>query len=271
MNKYVVMNTLFSAIGGAIIGGTVAILASRKHYEDYVVEEVDKVRRQYALLRKEDGTLTYLAESETDGFPTDEEVAEAHNLMAQVGYHNPDDSPIDSTDPAVQNVFSRSVPEEEVGEEIPGLGVEPPKKKNLVYGTDDPGENVLSPDDPMFGYERISGEPYIISQDQFYNEETEWDKPSISYYPGDDVLVDERGVIMDETHRQRYVGERHLRMFGVLSEDENIVYVRSPQTSVDFEILMEPGKYSVLVLGETDYEEVERIRASRQAQSEESD
>ena len=113
----------------------------------------------------------------------------------------------------------------------------------------------------MDGYVRHEGEPYIISQDEMFNTETEWEKPTLSYYEGDDTLVDERNKIMDD--RERYVGSRHLSMFGVLSEDENIVYVRSPQISADFEIILEPGKYSVRVLGEPDYEEVEKQRVRR--------
>ena len=42
MNKYAVMTSLFSAIGGAIAGGTIAILVTRKHYIEYADVEIEK-------------------------------------------------------------------------------------------------------------------------------------------------------------------------------------------------------------------------------------
>mgnify|MGYP003538569155 FL=1 len=118
------------------------------------------------------------------------------------------------------------------------------------------------------GYERISGEPYVISQDSMFNDEPDWEKPTLSYYKGDDVLIDERGQKLDDTHRMRYVGNRHLQMFGVLSEDENIVYVRSPQISSDFEIILEPGNYKDSMYADPSFDDdrpkrgVQRMRDS---------
>lgn len=258
MNKYALMNTLFSAIGGAVVGGTVAMLVTRKHYQEYADTEIEKIRHHYALIRKDQNTVSILGDmpgvAETDS--TEAPFAQAEHLIKDLGYHSPDDSVLpddgrqtsDDTsgegEPVRENIFDKAVPAEEVGEEIPGpQGDIPKKKKKIVTGNEPPlltGDEAILAD---LGYQRISGEPYIISQDDMFNTEEQWEKPSLSYYKGDDVLIDERGEKLDDTHRMRYVGEKHLQMFGVLSQDENIVYVRSPQISTDFEIILEPGNY----------------------------
>lgn len=255
MNKYALMTSLFSAIGGAIIGGTVSIVVTKKHYENYADTEIQKIRHMYAVIRKDDNTVPIMGNMPTDDFEihsdeTVEPYARAKNLIKDLGYvddgRQTDDDTSGEGEPVreSQSIFSKAVPESEVGEPIPSPnGVLPKRKKKIVTGNDEP---VLMGDEAFLagiGYQRISGEPYIISQEAMFNEETEWEKPTLSYYRGDDVLIDERGVVLDDTHRARYVNDRHLTMFGILSGDENIVYVRSPQISSDFEIILEPGFY----------------------------
>ena len=261
MNKYALMNTLFSAIGGAIAGGTIAILVTRKHYIEYADVEIEKVRHHYALIRKDQNVVQILGDmpgedvnnvpfEETDGAAAP--YARAEKIIQELGFRQPEDDGLQTDDDTSgegepvresQSIFAKAVSEDEVGEEIASPAGVPPKKKKIVTGNENPP---LEGDDAVLaalGYERISGEPYIISQESMFNDETDWEKPTLSYYKGDDVLIDERGQTLDDTHRMRYVGDRHLQMFGVLSEDENIVYVRSPQISTDFEIILEPGNY----------------------------
>lgn len=269
MNKYTVMNTLFSVIGGSIIGGAVTYLVTKKHFEEYANEEIEKVRHHYALIRKDQNVVSILGDmpSEQDSgndIPVDEDRVRqsAETFIRELGYNG-----VPEQEESSQNIFDKAVPEEEVGEEVEGPQGQPKKVKKKIIVTGNESVDNANSDPRMADYVRISGEPYIISQDEMFNTETEWEKPTLSYYEGDDTLVDERLTILDMTHRMRYVGERHLSMFGVLSEDENIVYVRSPQISSDFEIILEPGKYSVRVLGEPDYEEAEKQRVRRMRDS----
>ena len=273
MNKYALMNTLFSAIGGAIAGGTIAILVTRKHYIEYADVEIEKVRHHYALIRKDQNVVQILGDmpgedvnnvpfEETDGAAAP--YARAEKIIQELGFRQPEDDGLQTDDDTSgegepvresQSIFAKAVSEDEVGEEIASPAGVPPKKKKIVTGNENPP---LEGDDAVLaalGYERISGEPYIISQESMFNDETDWEKPTLSYYKGDDVLIDERGQRLDETHRMRYVCERHLQMFGVLSEDENIVYVRSPQISSDFEIILEPGNYKDSVYSDPSFDD----------------
>ena len=289
MNKYAVMTSLFSAIGGAIAGGTIAILVTRKHYIEYADVEIEKVRHHYALIRKDQNVVHILGDMPTDDTDvpfedldqSTEPYARAKHIIEELGYHGPeatiddgrqtDDDTSGEGDPVRESgsIFAQAVSEDEVGEEIASpTGVPPKKKKVVVTGDENPP---LEGDDAVLaglGYERISGEPYIISQESMFNDETDWEKPTLSYYKGDNVLIDERGQVLDDTHRMRYVGERHLQMFGVLSEDENIVYVRSPQISSDFEIILEPGNYKDSMYADPSFDDdrprrgVQRMRDS---------
>ena len=286
MNKYALMNTLFSAIGGAIAGGTIAILVTRKHYIEYADVEIEKVRHHYALIRKDQNVVQILGDmpgedvndvpfEETDGAAAP--YARAEKIIQELGFRQPEDDGLQTDDDTSgegepvresQSIFAKAVSEDEVGEEIASPAGVPPKKKKIVTGNENPP---LEGDDAVLaalGYERISGEPYVISQDSMFNDETDWEKPTLSYYKGDDVLIDERGQKLDDTHRMRYVGNRHLQMFGVLSEDENIVYVRSPQISSDFEIILEPGNYKDSMYADPSFDDdrpkrgVQRMRDS---------
>ena len=286
MNTYALMTTLFSAIGGAIAGGTIAILVTRKHYVEYADREIEKVRHHYALIRKDQNVVQILGDmpgedvndvpfEETDGAAAP--YARAEKIIQELGFRQPEDDGLQTDDDTSgegepvresQSIFAKAVSEDEVGEEIASPAGVPPKKKKIVTGNENPP---LEGDDAMLaalGYERISGEPYIISQESMFNDETDWEKPTLSYYKGDNVLIDERGQVLDDTHRMRYVGERHLQMFGVLSEDENIVYVRSPQISSDFEIILEPGNYKDSMYADPSFDDdrprrgVQRMRDS---------
>ena len=286
MNKYTLMNTLFSAIGGAIAGGTIAILVTRKHYIEYADVEIEKVRHHYALIRKDQNVVQILGDmpgedvndvpfEETDGAAAP--YARAEKIIQELGFRQPEDDGLQTDDDTSgegepvresQSIFAKAVSEDEVGEEIASPAGVPPKKKKIVTGNENPP---LEGDDAVLaalGYERISGEPYVISQDSMFNDEPDWEKPTLSYYKGDNILIDERGQVLDDTHRMRYVGERHLQMFGVLSEDENIVYVRSPQISSDFEIILEPGNYKDSMYADPSFDDdrpkrgVQRMRDS---------
>jgi len=100
--------------------------------------------------------------------------------------------------------------------------------------------------------ERRNGVPYIISHDEFYNNEWEFEEGQLTYYEGDDTLTDSR----DEPIPQQYatVGELTLEKFGHGSNDPNIVYVCNEKMEMIFEICRSNKSYAVDVLGYEDKE-----------------
>lgn len=256
MKKSTVLITLISAIGGAVIGGGVTYLTLKKHFKEQADAEIAEVRRYYALIRKDDKTISIMGselesdetsdDEESEGHPgTAEEYSKAKDLLGRLGYN----VPVSDAESKSVGIFDLAVPDSDVGPQLTGPNGEP-----IIVGEGSDDTDVdYDPNDPMAHYVRISGQPYIISVDEFFNSEEEWEKNSLSYYEGDDVLIDEAEKEVDD--RDRYIGDRHLDMFGVLSGDKKVVYVRNPQISADFEIILEKGKYTVRVLGEDDHDE----------------
>lgn len=268
MSKAAVVNTLVSAIGGAIIGGGITFLVVKKHYREYADNEVAEVRKHYALLRKDDNTVTILGDVPQD-FVTetveeeDTPFARGKKLVEDLGYIRPSTPDEDISEQGdiptatTRTIFSQAASPDEVGPELDGPNGEP-----LSQSQPEPEEEELDDDDPLKDYVRMSGHPYIISMEDYYNTEEEWDKTTLSYYEGDDTLVDERDMAIDDV--ERYIGSRHLDMFGVISNDPKIVYVRNAQISTDFEVIREKGKAAVLVYGQRDDGKppLRRMRAS---------
>lgn len=103
---------------------------------------------------------------------------------------------------------------------------------------------------PDFNYdseleERTPEKPYVISYDEYFEEEPGYEQASLTYYMGDGVLSDEKDDVVPETT----VGEDNLVKFGYGSKDENLVYVRSETLQIDFEISRSMGSYAEEVHG----------------------
>ena len=88
--------------------------------------------------------------------------------------------------------------------------------------------------------------PYIISADEFLNTEVGYEQFTLTYFQGDETLVDQADTIVESV--EKTVGVANLSKFGHLSEDENIVYIRNERLNWDFEVVRSMGKYSVEVL-----------------------
>lgn len=95
--------------------------------------------------------------------------------------------------------------------------------------------------------QRTADRPYIIHQDEFAQNETEFSQVTYTYYAGDDVLLGEDDdIILD---RDEVVGLGMLNRFGHGTDDFNILYVCNPVLEVEIEICRSPGSYEVEVLG----------------------
>lgn len=218
MNKSMVLNTVISATAGGLLGGIVTYLTVKKTFEARTEAEVADVKQQYKLLRKEDGTLDILANitsgetsetTETNDHETD--MREYAKKLIDHDYHQPVE---EETGLPIGNVFANADRDE--------------------------------PLDP--GYERIEGEPYIISREE-YEEQNGYDKDSVIWYAGDDIVVDINQTTSPFEDPNMTIGVRHLDMFGQLSGDPSLVYVRNDRISTDYEILRNDAIWAVAVLG----------------------
>lgn len=119
------------------------------------------------------------------------------------------------------------------------------------------------PLDENFDYEaevakRREGAPYVITQEEFFENEVDFNQISCTYYEGDDVLADEQDSVIDDVEGN--VGETNLKRFGHGSKDRHIVYVRNNLRGNDYEIARSRGKYTKEVLGMDDEDTVPQRR-----------
>lgn len=94
---------------------------------------------------------------------------------------------------------------------------------------------------------RSKDRPYIISHEEYYNNENSWEQADLTYYEGDDVLCDLQDMPVADP--DRIVGEDNLVKFGHGSKDENVVFVRNEQIECEFEITKSVGSYTQEVAG----------------------
>jgi hypothetical protein len=99
--------------------------------------------------------------------------------------------------------------------------------------------------------------PYIISIGEFMSE-TEWEKMVVTYFELDDVLVDDREVVISNV--DSVIGSDALTKFGHKSKDANVVYVRNEELEADYEVVRDPRSYSEVILGFKEEKEVLRMR-----------
>lgn len=97
---------------------------------------------------------------------------------------------------------------------------------------------------------RVNGRPYVISAEEFAENDGNYAEATLTYYEGDTVLADEQERDVPDINET--VGTENLSCFGILSNDPNVVYVRNDKLNLLFEIVWSGGKYRELVLGLTD-------------------
>ena len=95
---------------------------------------------------------------------------------------------------------------------------------------------------------RPAPNPYVIDFERFC-EDPENEKITITYYEGDDTLVDEGDEIFPDI--SGVIGYESLNSFGKGSEDPDVVYVRNEKLGIDYEVIRNKESFKEMVLGES--------------------
>lgn len=112
------------------------------------------------------------------------------------------------------------------------------------------GHHIFNDEEDDWDYEtevrsRTPDAPFIIHVDEYMLKEADgYSQTTLTYYQGDDVLVDEADVPIYDP--KRIVGELK---FGHGSRDQSICYVRNDKLEAEYEILLDHGHYQLEVLG----------------------
>lgn len=96
---------------------------------------------------------------------------------------------------------------------------------------------------------RNTVDPYIISSEEFYQNENDYEQMSLTYYEGDDILSDGKDEPVQSV--EHTVGLWAFNRFGHGSDDPNVVYIRNGRLSMDFEVMRNEGSFAEEVHGIT--------------------
>jgi len=88
--------------------------------------------------------------------------------------------------------------------------------------------------------------PYIVSQEDFMQNNLGYEQGQLTYYEKDKVLTDEREDVIEDVDAT--VGENNIQ-FGIGSSDVNVVHIRNEKLRMDFELVRSEGSYAQEVLG----------------------
>lgn len=91
-----------------------------------------------------------------------------------------------------------------------------------------------------------SREPRVISVEEAFNDESDVQTFTLTWYEGDQVLLDSDEDVFEDV--DEVIGLNNLR-FGERSKDANVVYVHNPTFNLNYEIIRHPGTYKTDVLG----------------------
>lgn len=245
-----------SLAGGFALGYSRARSVEKARYEETMTQEIAAAKEYYSSMRVVQDIKPDPKELLDKIYSEEAQAArEAHeSYLGDDGQHLvehavPGDTPVSPEGRIITDATIREV--SLVAEEPnPATGVQPIN----VFAGKEPVE-----DESEWDYEaelviraENADKPYILHHDEYFENETEYEQANLTYYEGDDTLVDDKDMpVPDETN---VVGDDALTAFGHGSKDKNVVYVRNESLEMDFEIVRSNGKFSVEVLGFDDTE-----------------
>lgn len=216
-------------VGGILIGGSTTYFLVRKdvetRYREIAEAEIESVKDSYNLLHKQgpysDPKKAFeamrLRVQETETYET---------LLDENGYFKEEE--LDKNEEPKPNTVRR-----------------PP----LPDGRPDPEDVVEAIEDTRADPPRHEGTtlPYVITINEFMQDNPEYDKTTVSYYEYDNTLAsDDDSMVKDH---EKLIGVDFLNYVGWKSDSDHIVYVRNEKLSSDFEILVHESGYEEAVLG----------------------
>lgn len=239
--QLVVLTGLMSALGGAALGVAASMKFFKLKYEQIAQDEIEEAKRFYNMLEQKPASPLDMVEQY--------EPTPGENVLAE-----PTEQETELMKGAVRAMHDYT------GHHAPSTVAEP--RDEVVQVTETPAgvhvevnvdKNVFEPDTEYTGWNierelasRTPDQPYVISKQEFLEGALDYQQPTITWFDGDEVLVDEQSVPTDVAET---IGVYNLERFGHGSGDNNIVYVRNEKLELDFEVLRSDGKFAQQVYG----------------------
>lgn len=206
---------------GSFMGAAVTYVLSKRSFHEELEREIQDVKDNYRILRKEDyeSPTDYLEKNRPDS--VEDKILAEVEVNQIVAYAKASEELKEAV--VNYNAFSR--------DEVPDKELLPEDANEVLY------QNLLAT--------RTDDAPFLISVNEYFDEMREYQKLSITYFEGDNIVCYEDDSVMLDPEQS--FGLINLSRFGVKSDSEHIVYVRNPRISVDYEIVRDDGKYADMV------------------------
>lgn len=232
-------SSVISAAIGASVGYVVANKSLEKKFQDQLTTEVEDARAYFQQMYS---TPTFVAD---DSDPEDADLLK----IVKDTTDEIDGVPKDLVGEALEAMrnYQSSAPEAEPGDDrVPA----PVIVNNIFTNATPPGEAVLDAllkdRDPNF--------PYIITKEEFYQNEPDFEQKKFTYWEGDDILVDDQEELNPIDDIERVAGEDNLLRFGYGSGDEHVLYIRNETIDppMDLHVTRSTGRYADEVMAMDD-------------------
>lgn len=212
---------------GATAGYLFARNRLREYYEDLASQEIAEAREFYAGLNK----VTVEGEPLSPQDILEQTSPEAVEAVRRYRGETPAESEEDVA-PALDEEDEAAISR-----------LEDKARKDRAEEREEKSTNVFV--DPTFDISeevkhRTSEQAYVITHDEYFAGDLDYDTIQLTYFEGDDTLVGEDDKPVDDLTT---INEDNLARFGHGSKDKNIVYVRNEKLETDYEITLSTQSY----------------------------
>lgn len=227
---------------GIAIGATAAYFGAKKKleakYQKIADEQIADVKSRYTVQRVVENkpSLSELVEKQI------EQEEQIEQIIESSGYLH-----YDKVEPAVEE-DPRDASDETITVTQAIVEATLPRERN-VFESDEP-DTYFDFEEELERRKTRPLDPFVITQDEFNENDSDYDQQTLTYYDGDDVLADSNDQPLDNL--DRVAGVENMLRFGHGSGDPNIVYIRNARLEVDFEVVHSDGKFAKEVLGYDD-------------------
>ena len=252
-NKKVIVSTAsaISFLAGVAVGVKVTKKKLEAKYEELTEQEISEARRFYSALHKAGKFETPEAAAET--LMTTEVVDSFESYQG----HHPSTPLFGATVEAVRH--PALIPVIGDGSETAAELIAEGKAIDEQFGETDFDDYEAEVKN------RDTEKPYILGYEEFIEAEFGWEQTTVTYFEGDDVLADDRDVIIDDVDMT--VGLNNLQRFGHGSRDNNVLYIRNERLELELEVVRSTGKYAEVILGFIEHSDpIQRNRKFRKDQ-----
>lgn len=108
---------------------------------------------------------------------------------------------------------------------------------------------------------KSQGKPYVITEESFGENESDYTEMQLTWYAKDEILCDDEDNPIDDV--DSWVGEINMTKFGQGSNDKHIVFIQNDQRDLVIEVARSKGAYSEEVAGLRHSDERPPIRRFR--------